>query len=61
MLWKNGQLVSVEQMNIVLLILTIMTALFLFALIQETRVWLMLIPLILIYDRSFHLHLNNET
>jgi hypothetical protein len=61
MLWKNGRPVSVEQMKLVLLILTIMTTLFLFALIQETRVWLMLIPLILIYDRSFHLHLNNET
>jgi len=61
MFLKNGRPASAEQMKLALLILMIMTTLFLFALIQETRVWLILIPLILIYDRSFHLHLNNET
>lgn len=58
--WKNGRPVSAEQIKIAMLMLTMMTATFLFALIQETRVWLILIPLILMYDRTFYSHLNNE-
>lgn len=60
MFWKNGRPASAEQIKIAMLIVTMMTATFLFALIQETRVWLILIPMVMMYERTFYSHLNNE-